>query len=60
MTPEDVVKVALRALGAGRSQVVAGWGNKAYTFAGSKLPKPVSARIAGKILAKRRPRSSEK
>jgi short-subunit dehydrogenase len=60
MTPEDVVKVALRALGAGRSQVVAGWGNKAYTFAGSKLPKPVSARIAGKVLAKRRPRSSEK
>ena len=58
MTPEAVAEAALRALGAGRSQVVTGWGNKLYTFAGAKLPKPVAARIAGSVLAKRRPRSA--
>jgi short-subunit dehydrogenase len=56
MTPEAVAEAALRAMGARRSQVVTGWGNKLYTFAGSKLPKPVAARIAGRVLAKRRPR----
>jgi short-subunit dehydrogenase len=56
MTPEAVVKIALRALGAKRVQVVPGLGNKLYTFAGTKLPKPVTARIAAKVLGKRRPR----
>lgn len=57
MTPEAVVKAALFALAQGRSQVVTGWGNKAYTFAGSRLPKPLAARVAGKILGRRRPAS---
>ena len=54
MTPEAVVTCAFRALGRGRSQVIPGMGNKAYTFAGSRLPKPLAARIAGKILGRRR------
>jgi uncharacterized protein len=56
MTPAHVVECALRALADGRSQVVPGWGNKAYTFAGSRLSKPLAARIAGKILSRRRPK----
>ena len=48
-------KAALFALAQGRSQVVTGWGNKAYTFAGARVPKPVAARIAAKVLARRRP-----
>lgn len=56
MTPDDVVKIALSALAHGRSQVVAGWGNKAYTFAGARLPKPLAARVAGMILGRRRPK----
>src|SRR5688500_13413328 len=55
MMPEAVVKCALRALGRRRSQIVPGLGNKAYTFAGSRLPKPFAARLAGKILGRRRP-----
>ncbi len=56
MTPESVVKIALRALGTKRSQVVPGFGNKVSTFAAAKLPKPVIARIAAKVLQKRSPR----
>ena len=52
MTSDAVVKVALRALAAGRSQVVPGWKNKVYTFVGSKLPKPLAARIGAIILAR--------
>ncbi len=50
MSTEAVVSCALRALGAGRSQVVPGWLNKLYTFAGSKLPKPFATRIAAMML----------
>ena len=50
MTTDEVVAIALRALGARRSHVVTGWKNKLYTFAGSKLPKPLVARIAAKVL----------
>jgi short-subunit dehydrogenase len=58
MTPDAVVTSAFRALGLRRSQIVPGLGNKAYTFAASRLPKPVAARIAGKILGRRRPTNS--
>ncbi|MBM3854866.1 MAG: SDR family NAD(P)-dependent oxidoreductase, partial [Verrucomicrobia bacterium] len=50
--PETVVAVALRALGSGRSQVVPGWFNKLYTFAGSKLPKPLATRIAALVFGR--------
>lgn len=52
MTTEEVVSLAFRALGAGRSQIVTGWKNKVYTFAASKLPKPLAARLSGKVLGR--------
>jgi short-subunit dehydrogenase len=55
MTPDSVAKKALAALAAGRPEVVTGWGNKTYTFASACLPKSVSARIVGKVLARRDP-----
>jgi uncharacterized protein len=53
MTPDEVAAIALRALARGRSQVVPGFFNKLYTFAGAKLPKPFAARITGMVLARR-------
>ena len=58
MSSRDVVASAFRALGRRRSVVVPGWGNRAYTFLGAKLPKPLAARIAGRILSRRRPKQS--
>ena len=52
MTSEDVVELSLRALAAGRAQVVTGWKNKAYTFFSSKAPKPLVARLGAKVLAR--------
>ena len=52
MTSEQVVRISLRALAAGRSQVVTGWTNKVMAFAGSKLPKPFVARTAAKLLGR--------
>jgi len=52
MTSEQVVKISLRALAAGRSQVVTGWKNKVTALVGSKLPKPLVARLAAKVLAR--------
>lgn len=52
MTTDEVVMSAYRALAAGRSQVVPGWKNKVYTFVSSKLPKPLAARIAAKVLGR--------
>jgi hypothetical protein len=54
MAPEAVVTCAFRALGRRRAQVVPGLGNKAYTFVGARLPKPLAARVAAKILRGRR------
>jgi short-subunit dehydrogenase len=51
MSAEAVVMAALRALAAGRSQVVTGWKNKLTTFASSPVPKPLAARVAGVALA---------
>ncbi len=53
MTPDDVAEATLRALGAGRSQIVPGLANKLYTFFGSKLPKALGARVAGAVLGRR-------
>jgi uncharacterized protein len=52
MTPEAVVAQAIGALGARRCQVVPGWKNKLYTFAASKVSKPLAARIGAKVLAR--------
>ena len=54
MTSDEVAELGLRALAAGRSQIVTGWKNKLYTALGSKLPKPWAARIAGKVLGRLR------
>jgi uncharacterized protein len=55
MHPDAVVKCALRAMARGRSHAVPGWGNMVYTSVGARLPKGISARIAGKIMSRRRP-----
>ncbi len=55
MTTDQVAEAALGALAAGRAQVTPGWANQLYTFAGSKLRKAHAARIAGAVLARRRP-----
>jgi uncharacterized protein len=54
-TSEQVVMNSLRALAAGRSMVVSGWRNKALVALASKLPKPLTARIAAKVIARHRP-----
>jgi short-subunit dehydrogenase len=54
-TCEQVVMASLRALAAGKSMVVSGWRNKLLAAIGSKLPKPLAARIAGKVIAQYRP-----
>ena len=54
MTSEAVVASALRALAAGRSQIVPGWVNKVYTFFGARLPKPVAAWLAARVLGRYR------
>ncbi|MDO8540467.1 MAG: SDR family NAD(P)-dependent oxidoreductase [Opitutaceae bacterium] len=52
MTTDAVVESALRALAAGKAQIVPGWKNKLYTFVGSRLPKPLVTRIAAKVMAR--------
>ena len=54
MTPEDVVREALLALAKGRAQVVTGWRNKLMTFFAARGPKPLVAKIAGKVLLRLR------
>ncbi len=56
MDCEAVVMASLRALAAGRSQVVTGWKNKVMAFFASKLPKPLIARLAAKVLARYQPK----
>ena len=52
MTCEEVVMASLRALAAGRSQVVTGWKNQVGAFFASKLPKPWAARLTARVLAR--------
>ncbi len=54
MTCEEVVMISLRALAAGRSQIVTGWKNKLSAFAGSLPPKPFAARVAALVIARLR------
>ena len=54
MTREAVVEAALRALAAGRRQVVPGWKNKLSTWVAARGPKPWVARVAGLALARMR------
>lgn len=52
MSCDEVVTAALRALAAGRSQIVTGWLNKLSALLGSLPPKPWAAHIGAKILAR--------
>jgi len=54
MSCESVVEASLRALAAGRSQVVTGWKNKVLAFLAGKTPKPLAARVAALVLARYR------
>jgi short-subunit dehydrogenase len=54
LTPEAVVRAALRALGKGRSQVVVGGTNQLLVIAGALVPKPLATRVAGMVLARYR------
>ena len=51
MLTEAVVLASLRALGAGRSQIVTGWKNKLSAFVASPVPKALATRVAGTVLA---------
>ncbi len=57
MTSDEVVTLAMRAVGRGRSQIVTGWKNKVYASLASKLPKPLATRIGAKVMARFRLRS---
>lgn len=50
-TPEEVVETTLRALARGRTMVVSGWKNKLLAALSSRLPKPLAARIAIRVIA---------
>ncbi len=54
MTCEAVVEQSLRALAAGRGQVITGWRNRIGAMAGSTAPPAVSARIAKRVIEKHR------
>jgi short-subunit dehydrogenase len=54
-TCEQVVMTSLRALASGKSLVVSGWRNKLFAALASHTPKPWSARIAAKVIARHRP-----
>lgn len=51
-TSDDVVVTTLRALEAGRAQVVSGWMNWAMAALAARLPKPWAARLGAVVLAK--------
>ncbi len=53
MSPEAVAACALRALAAGRGQVVPGFLNRVIALVSARLPKSLSARLAGRIFAAR-------
>ena len=54
MPCETVVRMSLRALASGRSQVVTGWKNRVSALAGSLVPKPLAARVTAWVLARYR------
>jgi hypothetical protein len=58
-TCEQVVMTSLRALAAGKSQVVSGWRNKILAAIGARVPKPLAACIAAKVIARYRPQAKK-
>ena len=52
MTCDQVVGASLRALAAGRAQVVTGWKNKLLVMMSARVPKPLAARGSTLVLAK--------
>jgi len=54
-TPDDVVKISLRALAARRSLVVCGWKNRLVATFASLLPKTWIANIAARIIGRVKP-----
>jgi short-subunit dehydrogenase len=52
MSSDEVARLAVGALASRRAQIVTGWKNKLYTFAASKIGKPLAARITRKVLGK--------
>jgi short-subunit dehydrogenase len=56
-TCEQVVMNSLRALAAGKNQVVSGWRNKILAAIGARVPKPLATRIAAKVIAHYRPQA---
>lgn len=52
MPSEQVVRLSLKALASGRSQVVTGWTNRLGVAFITKLPKPMAAWLASKLLAR--------
>lgn len=53
-TSKQVVTEALTAFAAGRAQVVTGWKNKLMVFGATLLSKPLTTRLAAKILVRYR------
>jgi short-subunit dehydrogenase len=53
-TSEQVVVESLRALAAGKAMVVTGWTNKLSAAIAAKLPKPLVARLAARVMARTR------
>ncbi|HMD61936.1 MAG TPA: SDR family NAD(P)-dependent oxidoreductase [Opitutaceae bacterium] len=51
-TSEQVVIESLRALAAGKAMVVSGWKNRLATQIVTKLPKPLVARLAARVMAR--------
>ncbi len=54
-TAGQVAEASLRALATGKSMVVSGTRNKLLAAFSSMMPKPLAARIAGKVIARHRP-----
>ncbi len=52
METEEVIMISLRALAAGRAQIVTGWKNKLTALAGSLPSRPLAARMSAKVLAR--------
>lgn len=50
MTGDEVAEQALRALAAGKSQVVTGWTNKVSAFFGGLPSRPLAARVSAFVL----------
>lgn len=59
MTSEAVVAATLRALAAGRAQVVPGWRNQLIALASSPIPKALVTRVSAFVIARHRLRHAK-